>query len=423
MEKARTVLVTDADRGSAVVIIRSLGRQGYRVIAADSTPRSVGFHSRYALEKLVYPDPATEPDHFVELLHRAVVERGVDLVIPVTDEVIHPLVRSRERFEAVCRLAIPETAALERVTDKSKTLALAQALGVPVPHTRVVRTIEEARQAAKEMAWPLVLKPAVSRLYIPERGIVEKFSVSYADSVDSLAERMAPLAGRQSVLLQEYCPGVGEGVELLAFEGRPIAAFQHRRLAEVPLTGGVSAWRESVPLHPEMVAHSSRIVKALRWTGLIMVEFKVGDQIRLMEVNGRIWGSLPLAVLSGMDFPAKLAALYLNGPPQEMPAAPDALVSDYRLGVRAFNLGLTLNWIVRVLTRRSAFPFLPLPQRRRVFAALAGLLSPRQKLDLSSLDDPKPAIRELLKIVRKSTGKAMSAGRTDGEQGDGEHRG
>ena len=180
------ILVTDADRTSAVSIIRSLGRRGWRVIAADSNPRSIGFHSRYARDRLVYPDPTTAPKACVDALYRAVVEKGIRLVLPVTDEVIHPLSHARRRFDSVCRLALPSGEALEVVTDKGRSLALAQELEVPVPRTRVIMTSEEAREAARDLEWPVVLKPAVSRLYRPEDRSIEKFSVTYADDLDSL---------------------------------------------------------------------------------------------------------------------------------------------------------------------------------------------------------------------------------------------
>ncbi len=407
------MLVVDTDRGSAVAVIRSLGRAGWNVIAADSRRRSLGFRSRYASERVVYPDPETASGSFVDAIERLVDGGRVDLVIPTTDEVIQPLVHARERLERHCRLAVADSDALERVTDKSRTLALAQELGVPVPPTRVVNSTAEAEEASRSMRWPLVVKPAVSRFYRPGRGVVESFSVTYARDLESLRDRMAPLSGRCAVLLQEYCPGVGEGVELLASEGRVLAAFQHRRLAEVPLTGGRSAWRESVALDAELYAHASRLVEALCWSGLMMVEFRVGEEARLMEINGRIWGSLPLAVRSGIDFPARLAELATCGPPPS-DVAPEV---DYLLGVRAFNLELTLNWMLRMLFARRRSQPVPIPERRRLLAAALGLLSWRQKLDLTCADDPWPALCEPFRIARKGAGKlwsALAGGRTHG---------
>src|SRR5919201_817829 len=305
------VLVTDAGRGSAIAVIRSLGRAGLEVIAADHGLRSAGFRSRYVGERLVYPDPALGPDAVVELLHEVAVEKDVDLIIPVSDELLLPLARARERFEGVCALALPDDSALAHVTDKWATIELALRVGVPTPRTTLVRTAAEAVAAAGELGWPVVLKPASSRVL--REGRIERFEVAYADGPEGVRAAMAGLEGRSSVLVQEYRSGEAHGVELLAEEGRTLMAFQHRRLHEVPISGGASSLREGVPRDAELLGQAPRLLHALRWTGLAMVEFRVGPEGPvLMEVNGRIWGSLPLAVKSGVDFPLRLLELHVG---------------------------------------------------------------------------------------------------------------
>jgi hypothetical protein len=123
-----------------------------------------------------------------------------------------------------------------------------------------------------------------------------------------------------------------------------------------------------------------------------------------MEINGRVWGSLPLAVRSGMDFPARLAELYLYGPPAEPPAE-----SRYRVGVRARNLELDMVWIASVLRGKRRYPFLAMPRRREGLAALLGLLNPAYKFDILSLEDPRPGLAEIVKIVGKFGGKLKEA--------------
>src|SRR5207247_2424286 len=150
-----------------------------------------------------------------------------------------PLSDGRERFAGVCALALPDRAALSCVTDKRATLDLARRLGVPVPATRVVSTVAGALDAAPGLGWPIVVKPAASRRY--RAGAVESFTVSYAENAAALAREVGALEGRSEVLLQPYHPGEGHGVELVTDRGRPLAMFQHRRLHEVPITGGASA--------------------------------------------------------------------------------------------------------------------------------------------------------------------------------------
>ena len=396
-----TIMVTDAGRGSAIAFIRSLGRRGWRVIAADSDARSPGFRSRYAQERLRYPAPETAPAEMIATLRQAARDHAVDLIIPITDAVILPLSEARVQFAGVCALALPEAAALEVVTNKLKTVELAERLGVPTPRTHLVHTAQEAVEKGRALSWPVVLKPQASRLY-REKAAIEAFTVCYAEDLDHLAAQMRRFEGRCPVLLQEYCRGAGHGVELLMDRGRPLAAFQHKRLREIPINGGASAFRESVPLDPALYQHAVRLLAALNWTGLAMVEFKVGESgARLMEINGRVWGSLPLAVRSGMDFPRRLAELYLYGPP----AAGTPVDSRYMIGVRARNLELDMVWIASVLRGKRRYPFLAMPRRRQGVAALLGLLNPAYKFDILSLEDPRPGLFEIAKIVRKFRSK------------------
>lgn len=391
------VLVTDAARGSAVSVIRSLGRRGMHVIAADSKARSPGFSSRYAAERLRYPPPDESPEEMVETLLAAARARQVDLIVPVTDETILPLAAARERFAGVCLLALPDARGLAASHDKMVAMDLAANLGIPLPRTELVSTVNEALPAAAALGWPVVVKPRFSRIVRSGRGI-ERYGVSYAADEAALAEQVGGLEGRCDVLLQEYCAGEGHGVELLASEGRPLAAFQHRRLREVPITGGASSFRESVALDPLLFDYSSRLLAALDWTGLAMVEFKLGEEgPRLMELNGRIWGSLPLAVKSGMDFPAGLADVSLG----RVPGPEDPPRTSYPVGVRSRNLGLEMVWIGSTLRRARRYPGVPTPRRRDAIAAALRLLNPADGYDVLTREDPRPGLLELAGIAGK----------------------
>ena len=124
-----------------------------------------------------------------------------------------------------------------------------------------------------------------------------------------------------------------------------------------------------------------------------------------MEVNGRIWGSLPLAVASGMDFPALMAQLYLEGPAAITPQ----VNNNYELGVRCRDLQRDLLWISQVLVQRQKFSFFALPSRKRAWRALLGMLNPRHKFDLLIADDPMPGIAELPRIIKKLRSKMDDA--------------
>jgi predicted ATP-grasp superfamily ATP-dependent carboligase len=403
--RARHVLVTDAARGSAVAFIRSLGRAGLVVTAADTDPSAPGLHSRYATNSLVYPDPSAAPEAFLETVSRFAREHDVDLVVPMTDATILPIDGRRDCFPETCALSVPTSANLRAVADKFRTVEMARRVGISVPRSALVRTTEEALCAAEEIGWPLVIKPRVSSQR-DSTGRIEHFEVEFAGDWDELARAMGRLEGRVDVILQEYCPGEGHGVELLLNQGQPILAFQHRRLREIPIHGGASAYRESVPLDPDLYDQSLRLLEPLAWTGLVMVEFKLGpDGPRLMEVNGRPWGSLPLAVKSGADFPRRLVELLLV----DDEGAHASVDDTYEVGVRSRNLEFDLMWIGSVLLGRRPYPYLETPRRRDAFRAMADLLRPKARFDILSRQDPTPGLRELAAILRKFSVKLREA--------------
>jgi predicted ATP-grasp superfamily ATP-dependent carboligase len=112
-------------------------------------------------------------------------------------------------------------------------------------------------------------------------------------------------------------------------QGEPIVQFAHRRLREKPPSGGVSVFRESIALPQVMTDYAIRLLQHVHWHGVAMVEFKVDQQTgepMLMEINGRFWGSLQLAIDAGVDFPYLLYKLFTG---QEIP--PNA--TDYQIGV------------------------------------------------------------------------------------------
>ena len=394
----RHVLITDAGRGSAVAFIRSLGRRGWKVTAADADPASPGFRSRFTTDRLLYPRPSERPDAVVEAILARVERDGIDLVVPITDELLLPLAEARDRFAGLTTLAVPDPAGLAVTHDKSATFALAERLGVPVPPTRVVEAGMDLAAAGAELGYPVVVKPVASREVLPDRTI-SSHVVSYAADPAALASRLAALPPGTRVLLQRWLPGDGIGVELLMDHGQPLAAFEHRRLREFPPTGGASSLRESVPLDEDLYEHAVRMLRELGWTGLAMVEFRRGrDGVGyLMEINGRVWGSLPLAVRAGIDFPGEVAELLMGGRSVTDGTGPD---TAYRRGVRGRNLRLEIAWIGSVLSGRRRQRGMPWPSRRKALGALASLLDPRIGDDLMAWSDPTPGLAQLGTIAR-----------------------
>lgn len=411
-----SVLVTDAADPQAVATIRSLGRAGWRVVAVDSDRGAPGLRSHSAAAAHVIPSAQHEREAAVAALATLSTVEEIDLLLPVCDQSILAVSGARDRFGSTV-IALPTPESLELAMDKQRTLALASKVGLPIPETRLVTTAAALPTAAKGLGWPLVVKPLRSHRPLDD-GTVATQAVGYATSLADLEARLgSPGAEAMPVLLQRYEPGVGVGVELLAKRGRPLAAFQHRRVREMPISGGPSSLRVSEAVDPELLRLSTRLLEAMEWTGLAMVEYRVTtDGPVLMEVNGRIWGSMALPVLAGMDFPRRLAELFLPGAGDPTFDGRDVIDQSYRVGVECRNLELELRWIASALHQlRRPAAVGPHPGVADVARVAIGLVDPRNAFDVQSMADPRPGLADLRRATGHLAREALSrAGRRVG---------
>ncbi len=376
------VLVLDGGQPAALAIVRSLGRRRVEVVVGEPGGPALAARSRYAARALTYTDPIRDPAAFADEIEALARAERFALIIPVTEDTVQPLAAARERIEKWSPIAIAPDAALEIVTNKERTFALAKELGVPIPTSVTIASLSDLDGV--ERKFPLVLKPSRSIADGEQRA---RMKVAYAHSEEELVAVAKELLAVGPFVLQSYFAGDGVGVELLADRGEIVYAFQHKRLHELPLTGGGSCLRESVPVHPRLRRYAAALVKALGWHGVAMVEFKhdpATDKACLMEINGRFWGSLPLAVAAGADFPYFLYRLWTAGARPRAPAA--------KTGVVCRKLSDDVYWYVQVARPTQDSPLIQWPTRQRMMKDLALALSPRHRFDVQTLSDPVPGL-------------------------------
>jgi predicted ATP-grasp superfamily ATP-dependent carboligase len=386
----RNVLVLDANQRSALAIIRSLGRRGLSIVAGDPAANPLGSASRYAAASVRYPDPASAPGQFISQVTDIVDRLAIDTVIPATDLTTMLLV-SQSNLPKNVHVAAPSANSYESLTDKARLVELAGQLGIAVPQTRIARTADAVVDAAHVFGFPVVLKPARSR-YLKDNQ-VRATGVQIVHRAAALPSTVRSLSwlGDLPCLVQRFVPGYGAGVFALYGPSGPTAWFAHRRLREKPPTGGVSVLSESVPLDPALQSAAAQLLTAVGWTGVAMVEFRVAADgtAYLMEVNGRFWGSLQLAIDSGIDFPWLLYQM-TQGKPVDSPA-------PYRVGRRLRWFLGDLDSLLLELRADSG----GIEHKTRALAAFARSgLDLRCRQEIFRLSDPGPGFREAIQWIR-----------------------
>jgi predicted ATP-grasp superfamily ATP-dependent carboligase len=396
------VLVTDGDQRSALAVVRSLGRAGHTVIVAAPREASLAGASRFAAVRAAVPDPLTASDAFADAVADLSRRHGCDFAVPVTDASSLALLAHADRL-APARMPGPTIEEFRRISDKAEVAAAAAAVGIDTPRQARAAVREEvaALAASAALVPPLVLKPA--RSVAGDAGGRARHGVVHAPDWPAAVRRAASLPeGAYPLLVQERIVGPGTGVFLLIWDGRVLASFAHRRLREKPPSGGVSVLCESVPLDRGLLDRSVALLSRFGWSGVAMVEYKMDaatGRAAVMEVNGRFWGSLQLAIDAGVDFPRLLLECAQGRVPEP--------VTSHRVGVLGRWFWGDVDHLWARLRRSATALSLPpdAPGRLGAVAAFLGTAVRGARGQVYQAGDGGPARRELRDRLREVLGR------------------
>ena len=285
------VLVTDGEQKHTLGAVRALGREGVHVVVGAGTRTALSFFSRHCAETFVYPSPARDEQGFLDSIFRAVREKHIDVLLPIGYYANVLFSRHKDALLRVASLAIADFDAMAIASDKERTMAFADSVGVPIPRTYA--SADDVRD------FPVVVKAATGMglvTYVNSRAQLE--SMDFTDTV-----------------VQDYIPGAGFGFYGLFNRGELRAFFMHRRLREFPVTGGAST--AAAAFYDERLKELGvRLMGALKWHGVAMVEVKRDErdgEYKLMEINPKFWGSLELSIAAGVNFPYLTCQMARNG--------------------------------------------------------------------------------------------------------------
>ena len=385
----RPTLILGSEPRIVIPIARSLSERDVKVTVATYGENAKKTRSRALHQFVVLPEPGDQPVKFCSTLKELICKEQFDFLVPCGDSALVAISHDYEQLTRLLKVSCPPPRILQRVLDKRQTLEIAEACGVSIPKTFWVSSIEEIEFIKNQITFPVVCKPS-------SKQRENAFKVRYFRSCEELKNAFTSGdALGKPVMLQQYCEGDGVGIETLIHEGEPIALFQHRRIRELPSTGGVSVLAISERLNPDLVRSALVLLRALEWEGVAMVEFKYNRSDRtavLMEVNGRFWGSLGVSMQAGLNFPLYAWQLAHHEQPQ--------VPSQYRSGLRVRWMKGELQRLHEMLfqSRREASSR---ESRSRELADFVLDLRPSTKDMLWSLSDPLPAFLEASDAILK----------------------
>lgn len=382
------ILVTDGNNRIALSVIRALGQHGVKISCLEQKPFALNnpicFSSKYVTEKNIIPPIETGFLAINKLLEYA---HGHDIILPVSINMILTIVQNRSLFEKEgIAIPYPSTEQIKLANNKTSILDIARNVGISIPTTFKIKHLSELSGLSHKLQFPVVIKLSNDEgLYLkPEKRYVIVIDKTLLEETYIKMHQI-----KEFPLIQEYIQGEGYGFSaLLDNNSNALAFFCHKRLREYPAIGGPSTLCESI-YDKNLVEYGIKLLKALNWTGIAMVEFKKDvkdNKFKLMEINPRFWGSLPLAIQSGVNFPYLLCKMKLG--------ASVSPVLRYKLGIKTRFLFLDIRSVFSELQHNRQTKLKTLSEFFR------DLLDFNIKDGIFSCSDPRPTIQYLKNHLR-----------------------
>ncbi|HBN76595.1 MAG TPA: hypothetical protein DD473_12420 [Planctomycetaceae bacterium] len=391
-KRSEKILILGNDARTVLPVARSLGRQGLTVHLNWFNNNPLLKCSRFI--SICHTDvlDAQHPAETLARLLACVEQNSIETILPTSDAACIFLHQSRTKIPLHIHLGMSDFAACDVVFNKNLTAELARALSIAIPAQEIVNNPQELDLLANQFSGQVALKPLCSS----DGNSSKQFATLYPDLKSCQKNWPEKLAG--PLQLQEYFEGEAQGIVFLASSGNLMVAMQHRRLHET--SGHGSTYRESIPLNQELLSATKKILKELNYTGVGMCEFRVNPEKGkwvLLEINGRFWGSLPLAINAGLDFPYYYWQLLVG----ETPDVPES----YQHGVRCRNLRQDLRWMWRQGIGKQSDPYgtngwkMNSISRYELLSHAFRLLTLQDHLDYYSRDDLRPFLQEIKAVL------------------------
>lgn len=311
---------------NGLTITRSLGRMGVPVWLATPTNIKLASFSRYALRTLPWPngDYEAQVEHLIDLATQHKIEGWV--LFPTSDETAALLAKFHAPLSCRYRLSTPTWDVLRWAYDKRLTYRLAAQEGVHFPTTICPRS--EGDLASSPCAFPAILKPAA-------HTVVNRFTADKAWPVANHEELLAryrealKLLPACLILVQERISGGGESqfsYAALCRDGQPIVSLTARRTRQYPVDFGYSSSFVETLDVPEIIPPSRRLLAAMRYTGLVEIEYKFDartGRYNLLDINPRLWTWSAVGGPAGTDFPYLLWRMMTGQDVAKTEARPD----------------------------------------------------------------------------------------------------
>lgn len=298
-------IVIGLDHVNGIQTARLLARRNVPVIGVAKDPKHYCCRTRVC-NRIVFTDTTT--DSLIDALEELGPTLGEKAVLfPCMDPQVLLVSRHRRRLEPWYHVILPDPEVVEMMMDKIRFYRFAEENGFPIPRTVFMHSMDDAEKAARELAFPCMLKPPLSGT--PEWEKKSKLKAYLLSDPGQFLEVYRRYSSLSAVLIaQEWIVGPVSNLYscncYFNAHSEPLVTFIARKLRQWPPETGESCLGEECR-NDEVLRESLRLFKAVDYRGLGYVEMKQDARTGkhyIIEPNiGRPTGRSPIAEAGGVE--------------------------------------------------------------------------------------------------------------------------
>src|SRR5436853_1835366 len=284
----------------------ALKEEGYESIMVNCNPETVS--TDYDTSDRLYFEPITFED-VMEIVER---EQPVGVIVQFGGQT--PLNLAMRLFKAGVPIVGTSPEAIDLAEDRKRFGKLLVELGIPQPPNGFATSLEEARDEASRIGYPVLVRPSY---VLGGRAMQIVYDEASLDNYVTFAVEASP---EHPVLIDSFLESAGEiDVDALADGESVVIAGIQQHIEEAGIHSGDSSCvlppYEVKPEHLDAMRRYTReLARALRVVGLMNIQFAIAnDTVYVLEVNPRASRTVPfVSKATGVPL-AKIAARLMRG--------------------------------------------------------------------------------------------------------------
>lgn len=298
----------------ALGLTRQVAKKQVEVVLLLDTTWAVARFSRY-VAKIVYYNTAEE-------LHSQIMQlqlpNKATLLFPTNDEAVVVLSNHYEEYHAHFAMGIPNPSIVALFNNKRSAYQYVADNGIPCPRCWYPNTMDEVREMATELEYPVVVKPSVMYSFHATFG-KKAYRCNNAEELESIFQRIASVNYPiDTILIQEFLSGGPKylySYGVFAANGEPQAALMANRIRQNPMDFGNSTTFAVTCNIPQIAEQSKQLLQMVNYFGLGEVEWMydpASDTYKFLEINTRAWKWHTISNQLGFSFIGAMIDYY-NG--------------------------------------------------------------------------------------------------------------